>query len=314
MKKNILFVILTFIIIILILSSLVVYATNRKEENTLQQKVSQELIYLNQYLISLLGDFNNLTIGDNRIQQNEPKIQSNIDTDFGQKTEDSKKEDQKGKSKGENKEESKEDKNSGSLQENENNNNDDNKTDTSQNTILSNNGKYTPDWDKIEIQIEQLYQIWNTIAIDLHSLNINSNAILSFSDGLNNATRNVKNKDKESAVDNINKIYQLLLEYRKGYEENSKKINILTIQTDVVSAYANVTNEQWNKAEEKIMEAERIFASELNTITNDYDNQIVMNQSYILVNELRKAIKLKDKEIFYIEYKNLMSKMEILVG
>ncbi len=39
-----------------------------------------------------------------------------------------------------------------------------------------------------------------------------------------------------------------------------------------------------------------------------------MSQCYISINELKKAVGLQDKEIFFIEYRNLMSKMEIIVS
>ena len=64
-----------------------------------------------------------------------------------------------------------------------------NKTDTVQNGILKNDGKYDAKWDKIETEVEQIYQVWNTVSIDLYSLSINNNAILTFNDGLNKATQ-----------------------------------------------------------------------------------------------------------------------------
>ena len=45
------------------------------------------------------------------------------------------------------------------------------------------------------LQIEQIYQIWNTVSLDLHSLNIEGSSILAFSDGLNKSTQAIKSKD-----------------------------------------------------------------------------------------------------------------------
>lgn len=298
MKKIAIILIISTIMIILIMSSLIVYGSSQKNETSLEEKVSQELMYLNQYFISLLGDFNGLTIGDNRLQEKEPEIQSE-NTDFSGNTgEDA----------------SKENDNTKKTLQQEGTDNKNNKTDTSQNSILSNEGNYKTNWDKVQIQVEQLYQVWNTVSIDLHALNVDGNSILAFSEGLNNVTINIKNKDKIKSVDEIIKIYELLLTYKKSFDPNSSDTNILTVQSNIVSAYANVTNNKWKQAEEKITEAEKLFANMLNTVTNDYGNQVTMSQSYILVNELKKAIKLKDKEIFFIEYRNLMTKMDILVS
>ena len=71
---------------------------------------------------------------------------------------------------------------------------------------------------------------------------------------------------------------------------------------------------KWNEASAKLATAEKIFSNLLNTVTNDYTNQATMSQCYISINELKKAVGLQDKEIFFIEYRNLMSKMEIIVS
>ena len=44
-------------------------------------------MYLNQYFVTMLGDFNGLTIGDNRLQETEPKIQTNINTNLSDQAE-----------------------------------------------------------------------------------------------------------------------------------------------------------------------------------------------------------------------------------
>lgn len=293
MKKMVIIIIISIIATIIILFSLVAYAKGDSDDNNIDDKVTQELAYLNQYFITMLGDFNGLTIGDNRLQETEPKIQTNINTNLS---------DQADKNK---------------TQENDNlqqNSKVENKTDTVQNGILEKDGNYDTKWDKIEIEIEQIYQVWNTISIDLYSLNIDNKAILSFNDGLNRATQAIKAKNKTNAMKEITEIYGKILEYRKAYDNDTRKTDILTIQYNSVEAYTDVTNEQWNDASVKLATAEKIFSNLLNSVTNDYINQATMSQCYVSINELRKTIELQDKEIFFIEYRNLMSKMEIIVS
>ena len=66
--------------------------------------------------------------------------------------------------------------------------------------------------DKIKTEVEQIYQVWNTVSIDLYSLSINNNAILTFNDGLNKATQAVKAKNKANAMNEITGIYGKILE------------------------------------------------------------------------------------------------------
>lgn len=232
-------------------------------------------------------------LGDNRLQETEPKIQTNINTNLSDQAD-------KNKTQG-----------NDNLQQNSKV---ENKTDTVQNGILKNDGKYDAKWDKIETEVEQIYQVWNTVSIDLYSLSINNNAILTFNDGLNKATQAVKVKNKANAMNEITGIYGKILEYRKAYDKDTRKTDILTIQYNSVAAYTDVTNGKWNEASAKLATAEKIFSNLLNTVTNDYTNQATMSQCYISINELKKAVGLQDKEIFFIEYRNLMSKMEIIVS
>lgn len=293
MKKTIIIIIITVIAIIAISSSLIAFSNGNKEDDQLEDKVTQELMYLNQYFVTMLGDFNGLIIGDNRLQETEPKIQTNINTNLSDQAD--KNQNNQGND---------------NLQQNSKV---ENKTDTVQNGILKNDQKYEAKWNKIQTEVEQIYQVWNTVSIDLYSLNIDNNSILAFNDGLNKATQAVKNKNKTNAMSELTKIYAKILDYRKAYDKDNRKIDLLTIQYNSVAAYTDVTTGKWDEANEKLTNAEKIFSNLLNTVTNDYTNQATMSQCYVSINELKKAVGLQDKEIFFIEYRNLMSKMEIIV-
>lgn len=295
MKKSIIVLIITIIAIIIILSSIVVAKTKRNEEATLEEKVAQELNYLNKYCISLLTDLNGIIIENDIIKEDNLQTQFGDNTNNGAET---------SKSIMNNNQQDTKSNNSNSSKDVTNN-----KEGTS---ILAKDGKYTPDWDNIQLQIERLYQMWNLISLDLHSMNIDSNLVLSFSDVLNNVTQNVKKKDKASTIDEIVKLYNLIIEYTKKCKPSSQETTISTIEYNIISAYASVTNDKWEQAEAQVTEAQNLFANLLNTVNNNYNQQSNMNRSYILTNELKKAIKLKDKEIFYLQYKTLITQFYLL--
>lgn len=236
MKKTIITIIISFIILALILSSIVVFANNENQEVTLEEKVTQEIDYLDQHLISILADFN----------------------------------------------------------------------------VKDDEQKYIIKWDDIKIKIERLYQIWNTISLDLHSINIENSFILAFSDYLNSSTQNINKKNKTKSMENINKLYQLLPKYSEGYMPSSKETNMLKIKGNIVNAYCLISEEKWQEAKIELSSASKQFTNLLNSVTQNVNNQTTVNQCYIIVNELNKSINLKDKDIFLIEYKNLMEKMEMI--
>ncbi len=328
MKKGITILIVTIILVILILTSLIVYAKDDNQDITLEEKVSQEIQYLNNYLISMLGHFNGLSVGNDifqiGLQKNNIGNSTQSSQSGGNSSNSMQQETTKENSTQNNQGKSNQEENGTSKQE-QNKTQEGNKSQSQndqsgpanmqQNSILANNGKYITNWDIIQLQIEKLYQTWNTISIDLHALSVDGNAILAFGDGLNNATQNIKKKEKAKAMEELAKLHQMLPNYIEGHINNEQEIDILKILSKVVTAYVGVTNDKWQDAQKELEQAQQDFANMLNTVTNmeKGQNSATMNQCYILVNELRNAAKLKDKEIYYIQYENFITKIGILI-
>ena len=309
MKKNIIVIIVSIIIVLLVLSSFIVFASNGKKELTLDEKVAQEIKYIDNYLVSMLGDFNGLHIGRFLKEDNSSEWQ------FDSMQATSKSSSNNESSNSESNSSNNSEKPSNNQEESQSKehliNNKPNSKET-QNGVLANQGKYETQWETIQTQIENLYQTWNTISIDLNSLNIDGKTILAFNDFLNTSTQNVKKKDKPKAMSEIAKLYQLLPKYSQGYKPDSKETNVLEIKASVVTAYVDVSNGNWEAAKKQLSGAITQFTSLLNSVGQNFQNQTLVNQCYILVNELNKAITLQDKEIFFIQYQNLMGKMDII--
>ena len=290
MKKSIIILIVSTIAIILILSCLAVFAGSSQEDTLLQDKITQEIEYLDRYIIALLGDFDSLTIGSYLKEEKSSNIQVESDRTM---QEDEAKTQQSNTYK----------KDDGKKEEPANN---------KQSNILANEGKYTTKWDLIQDQIEELYHIWNTVNIDLHSVEIDGKSILAFSNYLNDSTQNIKKKDKLTSMESIVKLYQLLPKYSESYKPDSKETNMLKIQSNIVTAYVNVSNDKWQEAQKQLAEASSSFTNLLNSVNQDFQNRTTVSQCYVMINELNKAVNLKDKEIFFIQYQNLMGKMDII--
>lgn len=307
MKKNVVIILVSIIVVILVLSSLVVFASNGKQELTLEEKVTQEMKYIDNYLVSMLGDFNGLHIGsflkeDNSSQWQFDSMQDNAKSN----TQSSNNEDS---SSGNSEKSSKNQEESQSKDHLINNKPNSKNT---QNGVLANQGKYETQWETIQTQIENLYQTWNTISLDLNALNVDGKSILAFNDYLNSTTQNIKKKDKKASMEQISRLYQLLPKYSQAYKPNSKETHVLEIKNAIVTAYVYVTNNDWESAKKQLSGAITQFTSLLNSVGQNFQNQTLVNQCYILVNELNKAIGLQDKEIFFIQYQNLMGKMDII--
>lgn len=330
MKKSTGYIFVTIMIIILLISSFVIYAKSNDKEPTLEDKVVEEIRYLNSYIVSLLGHFNGLTVGDQVFQTSQPKTQLGKQPETNPKsTGNQENTSQTGTAKEENGQQSNATNNSseentqtgeassptGQTGQEDNVNQTGKSGNMTQNGIFASNGN-KPNWEIIQIHIEQLYQTWNAISLDLHALKVEGSSILAFSDGLNATTQKVKKKDKTKAMEELNKIYQLLPIYMEKCKPDSEQTKLLNLEVQVVNAYVLVTNEKWEKASAELAQTEKQFASILNSVsttTEKRQNQTTMNQCYILVNELKNAVNLKDKEIFYIQYQNFITKIGMIM-
>lgn len=311
MKKSLIIIIPTIVIIILILSSLFVYAntSNQNKTPSLEEKVSQEIKYLNSYLIAILGNFNGLTIENSVFQLNpeETELEKSENKSSTIETKDEKGGDSSG-----NVSENEDNKSENQSGEN-NNNNQSGASDKTQSGILNHNGKYETKWSEIKKQVEEIYTTWNAIALDLHALKIDGKSILAFSNTLNTVTQNVKKEDKQKSMEELGNLSQLLAQYMNSYSSDSSQKDILNVEVQTVLAYINATNEKWDEASKNASSAEQALAGIINSVeTKNDQKQGIINQCYILVNELKNAVNIKDKDIFYIQYQNLITKMEIL--
>lgn len=287
-KKQIIIYVIAIAFIIILIFSIVVYANSQSDEVTLEEKVSTEIDYLSSKLIGILNQFNGFSFIGYDIQSKEEQEQtatskqSNTDAQKNSEITD----------------ESNAPANNGS--------------DNNKNQILAFKGNYPTNWNAIEYQIEEIYHTWNTVVIDLHALNVNSDIILKFSDILNQATEQIKKKDKREAMLQLTNLYALLPEYAKSYQSDPQWANLLQIKSNIIASYSFASNEQWNEAKTKVQEATRLFTERLNSVSNQNQNQATSNKVYILIHELDNAINLKDKEIFFIQYSSLIEKIELL--
>lgn len=229
MKKGIITIIISVIVLAVLVSSFVVFASSEKQEETMENKVAEEISYLDNSLISLLSDFNN-----------------------------------------------------------------------------------NPDWNGIQTKMETLYQTWNTISIDLNFISVDKKIILSFNDALNSTTQNVKKKDTIKSIETAVNMYNLLPQYSQSFSPNSKETNVLKVKSNIVSSYVGMVKDNWQEAKNQLSEANNQFTNLINSVNQNFQNQNTVNQCYVLINELIRTTSLKDKDIFYIQYKNLMEKMEII--
>lgn len=186
-------------------------------------------------------------------------------------------------------------------------------TNMNQNDIstLTNLDKKT-DWNAFKKDVENMYQTWNTVIIDLNGLGLKQENLLKFTTYLGNITNAMQNKNKKSAMYNLADLYSLIDGYTKEYSNDNKRIILTDVKSDILYSYALIEDQNWKEMKKYIQKSQTTYSELMNSTMQSELNPINVNKAYILINELSKSIDSKNKDVFYINYKNLMNELDIM--
>jgi len=296
MKKRY-FIFFLCIIIFLVIISICVMVFSNTNDDKVNDKLQEEISYIETKLLGMLNALNNIPFSNSiLLEQNSIKGQSNSNNDSSSQDSASESGNFGGQSSGSD--------NSSSDSGNESKATDYTKYNVENQNILINEDQEI-DWDYMKNTVEVLYSSWPTIMIDLHSMNIKNEDILTFSSNLDALIINIENEDKKSTLNTLAILYSYLPIYIQQFSKDTDQVNIAYTKSCVVNAYVLLEEDKWEDMELQIAKAEEYFNLIINSVKEDR-KQNNISKTYVLVNEMNNAIKLKEKNLFYLKYRNLM--------
>ena len=267
---------------------------NKNDDEKLKSKIRDQISYLEKDLISMLNGFNNISYSNYKIEKRQG-AQSLQET----------------KQNNDSVEKSSNESESDNM--NDNNSNASNQGNSSiimvPNSILLSDINQKIDWNNMKYEIEKIYSTWNSLFIDLNSLEKGNTKTLEFSSTLNDTTKSIKAENKIASMQNIAEMYIKLGDYSKSYTNDNLQINIIDTKKNIIQAYVYVTENNWDMALNSINKADESFGNVINNVSAQPANQSNINKAYVLLKEEKKAIDLKDQDIFFINYKMIMQEL-----
>lgn len=297
-----------FLLIIYLLVSILTLCgcSNNEENGDINKKLQSEIQYLDKRIIGIMNKLNNITLDNYEVKSKEivPERSNEGSGSQGENGGSS------GSNESANQNSSKEDSNGGGA-----------KTGNSENGQESNSikvlqlqpsnilviNKNEVDWTTIKSEVEIMYSSWNSILLDLYSINITNEDILGFSQSLDNAILAVKSEDKQKSLEELATLYSYLPKYMEKISIDESIKNILQTKSNIMYAYALVEQENWTEVQNQINQADINYSKVANDVKYIENKQEEVSRIYVLIKELKNSINLKDKDIFYIKYKNLMN-------
>lgn len=289
--KKIHYIIVLSIVMLVLLSGC---GKSENENEKLKEKVNTEISYMDSELISIANEINNITYNkyivnteeNQNAQENEGKEDKQNDN-------------------------SREETNNGQKSESHKESADSPQTIFSmkENNLLKNNAQI--DWDNISSKVETLYTSWATICIDLKEIGVNEEQLKQFENCIDNVAVSVKNQDDKSTIENIIELYKLLPEFAKEYGEDNRR-NVLQTKSNLLICYYFVNTEQWDKLNDGLTNLKMSF-SNISSKKPEYkgkDSNI--KNAGVIINQISNSIENKDKNVFFIKYKNLMQELNII--
>lgn len=236
--------------------------SNAENTESIEEKDEEEVKYLDTKLLSLINYLNNIDL------QNYKLVLTKIESESSESSSSSKKEQKNNE------------------QEDSTENGTDEKEKTlskmEQETIITNEGEVN--WKTIEGEIEVLSAIWPTIVLDLYKLDVSSEDIMKFSNDLDQAITQVKNKDKALACMYFAKLYGYLPTFLNKSNPEEIRRDALEAKSYIVNAYAYAETENWDKMRSEIEKAENVFSSLVNDAKYVNDKRMYnINKIYILI-------------------------------
>lgn len=287
-----------FIVVIIIMQMFFLTGCSRKDDGKeLKNKVDEEMKYLDSQIVGMINNLNNISY------KNYLVLQQNKD--------ESKDKNSNNKNNTSSEETSESSKSSSGEQSinGEENKITSNTFDVIPNSILDSSRE--PDWNVLKIDIEKLYSTWSTVMLDLYKLNIDNNDILQFTTILDSATKEIENMNKQKSIKLLTNLYEYVPKYMSKYTENKDTQMVFDIKINVLNSYALLEEDKWDDMKNEIKTGEEKFIKFLNE--SEYsDKNINTDKMYVALKELQKSIELKDKNIYYIKYRNLLEEMNTI--
>lgn len=300
------------IILIIIITSIIFFfiSNNSNEEETLLYKTENEIEYIEENIIAMMNKLNQITFSNTVLIEEKTE---NTKSGKSENNAQNQNTEQSNKQGSDNQKQGQSGNNSNSSSSESSSQNEQNtatiKYEIRDDSILTTNTNNI-DWETIKYNTENMHSMWSTLLIDLYSLNVNQDDILNFSSILDQITINSKEEDKVTLLNNLASLYSFLPKYKEQiYKEDNSKINIDYAKACVLNSYALSEQNKWDDVKAQTSKSVNYFTNIMNSVYVNRENQSKITKAYVLLNELNNSVRLNDKEVFLIKYKNAMEEL-----
>lgn len=179
------------------------------------------------------------------------------------------------------------------------------------NNSLTENNETNINWEDIEYIYENIFIAWQTMQVDLKDQKVSSEIINKYNSDLNGIANSIIQQNKESTMINYFNLYADICDIVKYISKENNLLNLYYAKLYLLNAYTLSESKKWNEMYESVTNSESYFKNSYNEKTEGANSKDVYQSKYnekiaMSLSNLKDSINLNDKNIFYIQYKNVM--------
>ena len=307
MKK---FKIISYIILLIVLAvlALTVYtsATQNNEQDE-KEKVTSEIRYLDTKLVDLFNNMNNIQTRNYQIYTTKIEESRSAENSGGGSS---------GGESGSNGSNSDTNSNADSSSSQDSSGNQTQTENANKNYEMQASGILTTnrdiDWTSCKNESELIYTSISTITLGLYRLNVSQEDILNFNKDLDSLTVSLEEENKQSALDNLIKVYEYIPKFAQTAVDDTLYKTVLETKLNVFKGYIKLDSGDWTGISTNIVDAINVYATLLTNTEIDANKQTSINKGYVMLNELKNAVDTQNTSVFLIKYKNLLEEINNL--
>ena len=145
-----------------------------------------------------------------------------------------------------------------------------------------------------------------------------NNCIANKNDGIVEKTRKIQEdhvqvlkKDKNSCLINLYNLYSQIPSYMEILSTDDYTTNLYSTKMELLNAYSLANSNKWIEITSSIKSAEEKFEKIVNSAKNEKEKNN-LEKIYTMIKNLENTVALNNKNIFYMQYKNVIQEISNL--
>ena len=121
-------------------------------------------------------------------------------------------------------------------------------------------------------------------------------------------------ENKEETISLIVDLYGFLPVFIKEYNSNSREQNIIDTKYKLLICYKYADLEEWEELYKSVDELKKSFSNIVNKKEDFPKKGVNIKSAEVILNEIYNSVEIKEKEIFFIKYKNFIQELNIILS